>query len=51
MIHHENLGGLVGGTMNFHANAPATLDPCVFVAVIKHSKWSPAQNGHSICEP
>lgn len=51
MIHNNNLGGLVGGHLNFHANAPATLDSCVFVAVISKDKWAPAQGGRAICEP
>ncbi|HVU72654.1 MAG TPA: ABC transporter substrate-binding protein, partial [Mycobacteriales bacterium] len=51
LIHGETLGGLVPGQLTFHAGAPATLDPCVFIAAIKNAKWSTANGGRAICGP
>lgn len=49
MVHHENLGGLVMGQLNFRVGKPVVPDVCWGVAQIRNKRWIAPQGAKGSC--
>jgi hypothetical protein len=49
MVHHETLGGLVMGQLNFRAGQPVVPDVCWGVAQIRNGRWIAPEGARGSC--